>query len=159
MLRFCNCLLNKCVHAVITVFVPRDEFTTFSSFCFVFLTNAIGVIKPKSMRWVGHVVPVGGQTYGGLVWKPEGKIHLIDRGVDGRIILKCILRKQVDRAWTGLIYLKIGASGGLLWTWWRIFSFHEMGGGGDFLTSWRTVSFSRRTLLHGVPAQCAPVIG
>jgi hypothetical protein len=40
--------------------------------------------------------------------------HLKDVGVDGRIILKYILKKWVREAWTGLIWLRIGTGGGLL---------------------------------------------
>jgi len=40
--------------------------------------------------------------------------HLEDRGVDGRIILRCILKKWDVEAWTGLIWLRIGRGGGLL---------------------------------------------
>jgi hypothetical protein len=39
--------------------------------------------------------------------------HLGDPGVDGRIILKCILKKW-DVAWTELSWLRIGTRGGLL---------------------------------------------
>jgi hypothetical protein len=45
----------------------------------------------------------------------KGIDHSQNLSVDGRIILKLILKKQ-DEKWTGLIWLRIGTSGGLLWT-------------------------------------------
>jgi hypothetical protein len=35
--------------------------------------------------------------------------HLEDLGVDGRILLKCILKKWDEKTWTGLLWLRIGA--------------------------------------------------
>jgi len=40
--------------------------------------------------------------------------HLEDPGVDGRIILRWILRKWDVEVWTGSICLRIGTGGGLL---------------------------------------------
>jgi hypothetical protein len=39
--------------------------------------------------------------------------NLEDLSVDGRIILKCILKNSVG-AWAGLIWLRIGTGGGCL---------------------------------------------
>jgi len=50
----------------------------------------------------------------GLVGKPEGKIHLEDPGIDGRIILRWLFRKWDVRSWTGLSWLTIGTGGGRL---------------------------------------------
>jgi len=36
-------------------------------------------------------------------------------GLDGRIILKLILKKSFRRAWTGFLWLRTRKSGGLLW--------------------------------------------
>jgi hypothetical protein len=36
-----------------------------------------------------------------LVGKPEGREHWEGLSVDGKIILKCILSKWDERAWTG----------------------------------------------------------
>jgi hypothetical protein len=38
-----------------------------------------------------------------LIGKPEETHHLADLGVDGRIMLKWILKQQDARVWTGFI--------------------------------------------------------
>ena len=53
-------------------------------------------------------------AYRVLVEKPEGKDCLEDPGIDGRIILRWIIRKWAVREWTGLILLGIWTGGGLL---------------------------------------------
>jgi hypothetical protein len=40
--------------------------------------------------------------------------HLVDPGIDGRIILRWISRKWDVGIWTGLIWLRIGTGGGHL---------------------------------------------
>jgi hypothetical protein len=40
--------------------------------------------------------------------------HLENIGIGGRIILECILNKSVGKAWTGLIWLRMGTDGRLL---------------------------------------------
>ena len=40
--------------------------------------------------------------------------HLENQDVVGRIILKCIVKKQDGEAWTGFIGIRIGTDGGLL---------------------------------------------
>ena len=49
-------------------------------------------------------------VYGVLVGKPEGKYHLGDPGVDGRI-LRWIFRKWDVGVWTGSSWLRIGTGG------------------------------------------------
>jgi len=49
-----------------------------------------------------------------LVEKPDGKNHLEDQNVDGRIILRWICRKWDVGVWTGSIWLRIGTGGGHL---------------------------------------------
>ena len=84
--------------------------------------------------------------YTGFWWRNirDGD-HLEDHGIDGRIILRWILRKWDWGAWTGLIWLRLGTgtckcgnapSGSTKCR--------------EFLDYLKLVSFSRRTLLHAV---------
>jgi hypothetical protein len=78
--------------------------------------NIIRVIKSRRLRWAGHVVRMGrGEVHTGFWWGNLGEGDKLETpGVDGRIILKCVLQKQKKRAWTGLIWLRIRTGGGLL---------------------------------------------
>jgi hypothetical protein len=55
--------------------------------------NIIIQIKSRRMRWAGHVDRMGEKRkmFRVLVGKPEGKNHLEDQGVNGRMGSKCIL--------------------------------------------------------------------
>jgi hypothetical protein len=81
-----------------------------------FSPNIIRVIKSRRLRWAGHVARMAERrsAYRVLVAKPEGRNHLEDPGVDGRIILKWIFERLDVGAQTGLIWLRIGTGGGLL---------------------------------------------
>ena len=68
--------------------------------------NTVRVIKSKGMRWAGHVARMGG--------KLRERDHLGDPVVDGRIILRWILRKWDVGVWTGSSWLRIGTGGGHL---------------------------------------------
>jgi hypothetical protein len=84
-----------------------------------------------------------------LVGKPEGKSHWGDPDIDGRIILRWIFRKLEEVVGIGWSWLRIGTDGGHLWVRRGTFGFHKCGEFLDYLQS-LLVSFSRRTLLHGV---------
>ena len=75
--------------------------------------NIVRVIKLRRMRWAGHVARVGrGEVYTGFWWgSMRERDHLGDPDVDGRIILRWMFRKWDVGAWTGLIWLRIGAGG------------------------------------------------
>jgi hypothetical protein len=77
--------------------------------------NIVRVSKSR-MRWTGHVAHMGGEErcIQGLWRNLRERGPLEDRCLDGRIILRWILRKGDGRAWTGLIWLRIGTDGGLL---------------------------------------------
>jgi hypothetical protein len=44
----------------------------------------------------------------------KGRDHSEDLSIDGNVMLKWIFGKQGERMWIGFIWLRIGASGGLL---------------------------------------------
>jgi hypothetical protein len=77
--------------------------------------NYIRAIKAIPVRWKGHVARMENNTlaYKRLVWTPDGNIPL-DPGVDGRLILKWILKEWVMETWTSLIWLRITTGGGRL---------------------------------------------
>jgi hypothetical protein len=54
-----------------------------------------GVIKPRKMRWAGHVACMGiGEVYTGFWWENlRGRSDLEDPDLNRRIILRWILRK------------------------------------------------------------------
>jgi hypothetical protein len=58
-----------------------------------FSPNIIRMIKSRRLRWAGHVAHIGERICANrvLVRKREGRIHVEDPGVDGRIISKWIL--------------------------------------------------------------------
>jgi hypothetical protein len=69
------------------------------------------------MRWAVHVAGIRGEkrVCTGLWWGDlRGRCHLEELGVDRRILLKRILRKSVGLAWTGIIWLRIATSCGLV---------------------------------------------
>jgi len=57
--------------------------------------NIVRVMKSRRMIWAEHVARTGERrgVYRVMVGKPGGKNHLVDPGVDERIILRWIFRK------------------------------------------------------------------
>jgi len=53
------------------------------------------------------------------LWREDLKerAHLEDRRVDGTMILQWIFKKWDEKAWTGLIWIRIGSGGGRLRVW------------------------------------------
>jgi len=78
--------------------------------------NIIRVIKSRRMKWARHVARMRKRrgVYRVLVGKPEGKNHLGDPGVDGKITLSWIFRKWDLGVRTGSSFLRIGTGGGHL---------------------------------------------
>jgi hypothetical protein len=76
------------------------------------------MIKPRGSRWVGYVARTGEKrnVYRILVGKPEGKIPLgmpRCRSMDN-IKMNFGETGRDGMGWIGLIWLRIGTSGGLL---------------------------------------------
>jgi hypothetical protein len=78
--------------------------------------NIVRVIKWRRIRWVWHIACMGERrdAYRVLVGKPEGRDHLEEPGVDGRIILIWIFMKWDVGAWTGSFWLRIRTGSGHL---------------------------------------------
>jgi len=78
--------------------------------------NIVRVIKSRRMRWAGNVARMGsGEACTEFWWgNLRERDHWRDPDVDGRIILRWILRKWDVGVWTGSSWLRIGTGGGHL---------------------------------------------
>ena len=76
--------------------------------------NIVRVIKSTRMRWVGHVARMGeGRgVHRGLVRKIEGRRPLGRPRRRWEDNIQMDLQEVGCRAWTGLIWLRIGTGGG-----------------------------------------------
>jgi len=79
-------------------------------------SNIIRVIRSRKMRWDGYVACMGEiKMHIGFWWgNLRKRDHFEDPVVDWRIILRWIFRKWDGGAWNGLIWFRIGTSGGRL---------------------------------------------
>ena len=95
-----------------------------------------------------------GEAYTGVWWwNLRERDHLEDAGVDGRIILRWIFKKSYG----GMDWIELAQDrdrGRVLMNSVRNTRFPQ--NAGDFLSSWESVSFSRRTVLHGVRSSVCP---
>ena len=112
--------------------------------------NIVRVIKSRRMRWGRHVARMGGEmgVYKVLVGKPEGKRPLrrprrrwidnfgMDLQEEGCDYMGWIGRAQDRDSWQTLVS--------------AVMNHRVPWNAGNFLTSCKPVSFSRRTLHHGV---------
>jgi hypothetical protein len=73
-------------------------------------------MKARRLRWAGHVARKGERrgTYRALVGKPEGMRPLGRPRRRWEDNIKIDLREVGWGAWTGSIWLRIGAGGGIL---------------------------------------------
>jgi hypothetical protein len=76
--------------------------------------SIIRMIKSRRIRWARHVARMGTKWNACriLVGEPEGRDHWEDRDVGGWTILGWILENGM--VWIGLMWFRIGTSGGLL---------------------------------------------
>jgi hypothetical protein len=72
--------------------------------------SIIRMIKSWRMRWIGHVAQMREMRNA----YRKGRDNWEDQGVDGWTIVKWILEREDGMGWIGLIWLRIGTSGGLL---------------------------------------------
>ena len=75
--------------------------------------NIVRVIKSRRIRWAGHVARMGERRGVYRVWwgNLRERYHLGDPGLDGKIIIRLILRKWRVGKWTVSKLLRIGTGG------------------------------------------------
>ena len=73
-----------------------------------------GRVTKSRRKWAKHVARMGERrgVCSVVVGKLEGKNHLGEAGLDGRIIIRCIFRKYDVGLWTGKNWLRIVTGGG-----------------------------------------------
>ena len=88
--------------------------------------NIIRVIRPRTMRWTGHRASMEESCVPVLVGKPEGNRPLGRSRHRWENNIKQDLQQVWRGKWTGLIWLRIGTCGRLLWMQQRTFGFPKM---------------------------------
>jgi hypothetical protein len=93
-----------------------------------YICNYPPYLESRRMRWAGHVARMGERrnAYRILVWKPERKRPLGRPRCVWVDNIKMDLRDRM--VWTGSNWLRLGTSGGLLWTRWWTFGFLKIAG-------------------------------
>jgi hypothetical protein len=105
------------------------------------------IVISKRMRRMGHLA-VNAQVrsaYRILVGKkPHRRHHVCYLEVDGKLILKWILKQSVLKKWTPLKWLETQSGGWLLWTCQWKFGPHKYIW--SVLTNWKIVGYSRNSV-------------
>jgi hypothetical protein len=114
--------------------------------------SIIRMSKSRRMRWAGHVARMGEKrnAYRILVGNPEGKRPLgrpRHRWVDN-------IKMDLRDIWIGLIWLRIGTNGGLLWTRRWTFGSHKMLGSSrvaaQFAASQERLSYMSEFVINSI---------
>jgi hypothetical protein len=82
-----------------------------------FENRGLRVRKSRRIRWAGYVARIGEKRGVYRVWwrNLRGRDHWGDPGVDGRIILRWIIKKWIVGVWIGSSWFRIGTGDGHLW--------------------------------------------
>jgi len=68
------------------------------------------VVKLRKIKWVGHIhTGEISNAYRNLTRKSGRRIHLNNLGLEGKVILICILNNWGVRIWTGFVCFRIGS--------------------------------------------------
>ena len=77
----------------------------------ILLHLKLGCDVRRSCGWMSEM-----RNESWLTW-PKGRTHQGDQGLDGRVILRWMLKKWISRIWTGFNLFKMWTSGRPFWTW------------------------------------------
>jgi hypothetical protein len=80
----------------------------------MFSTNKYYNHQHKTGADIFHSIPIDEKCIKFWSENQKERDHAEDVAVDGRTILKWIIKKQHVKVWNGFTWLKLGTSGGLL---------------------------------------------